>query len=220
VIVAKFFEGDNDEELAWKQHDVYHQGLRTIFETCNRLTRFARNLLGDSSTSLWGTIERFDHRTLQDAHDLLAAAWRYRVDSRQGKFPFDPKFLSTDQSVEEHWLNWLRTEVQSWWENYFLVQQVQIILSNQNTEEGYVAEARLALELLRRFSDLPWDPKLQKAHENDLEGDPDEPPDIEEELEDESLLCECSKVGRRPCRMIPCMTLAARAQREGWGPLE
>jgi hypothetical protein len=25
VIAGKFFEGDNDEELAWKQHDVYHQ---------------------------------------------------------------------------------------------------------------------------------------------------------------------------------------------------
>jgi len=222
MIVGKYFEGDEDDDLAWKQHDVYLRALRTITETCNGLTRFSRNLLGDTSPSLWGTISHYDHRTLQLPHDLLAAAWRYRIDARQGKFPFDPQFLTVDEPIETHWLTWLRVEVESWWKDFILVQQVQIILENQNSDAGYKAESRLAYELLSRFSDVPWTPEWTKAIRTDAGAEPDEDTDTdyEDELEGEPLICECVEAGRPACGMIPCRTMAMRAEREGWGPVE
>ena len=57
-------------------------------------------------TSEWGTVESFDHRTLQGAHDLLAAVWRFRNDFRQSELPFVNK-NSLDE-VQELWLDWLR----------------------------------------------------------------------------------------------------------------
>lgn len=222
MIVGKYFEGDNDEDLAWKQHDVYGRALWTITETCNGLTRFSRNLLDDRSPSLWGTISRYDHRTLQLPHDLLAAAWRYRIDARQGKFPFDPQFLSDDEPIETHWLTWLRSEVESWWKSALLVKQVQIILENQNSDAGYKAESRLAYELLNRFSDVPWTPDWRKAIRAGVRADPveDLETDYEDELEREPPICECVQAGRKACGMIPCRTMAMRAEREGWGPVE
>ena len=34
------------------------------------------------------------------------------------------------------------------------------------------------------------------------------------------ISCECVKVGLLPCNLIPCVTTAKRAVKEGWGPLE
>lgn len=222
MIVARYFEGDDDDDLAWRQHDVYPRALRSITDTCNGLTRFSRSLLGDKSPSLWGTISRYDHRTLQLHHDLLAAAWRYRIDSRQGKFPFDPQFLTVDEPLETHWLTWLRLEVESWWKDFLLVQQVQIILENQNSDAGYKAETRLASELLRRFSDVPWTPEWTKAIGADARAElvEDTESDCEDESETESPICECVQAGRPACCTIPCRTMAIRAEREGWGPVE
>ena len=49
MIVASFFEGDDDYEVAQKQHDVYGDALGVVVSTCNRHTRLARALLNDQA---------------------------------------------------------------------------------------------------------------------------------------------------------------------------
>ncbi|MCY4221238.1 MAG: hypothetical protein OXC25_11595 [Thiotrichales bacterium] len=71
MIVVPLFEGD-DDEVAWKQHDVYGHALAVIVSTCIRYVRFARIVLNDAGHPDWGTIVDLDHRTMQSAHDLLA----------------------------------------------------------------------------------------------------------------------------------------------------
>lgn len=170
MIVGALFEGDDDMEVALIQHDVYHQALNAIIGGCNRLTLFAKTLLDDKSHANWGGSESCDHRTLQGAHDILAAAWRFRKDLRQAELPFDrrPEPL-VPHTPENLWLWWLRQEVESWVGEPHLIQQIQIILANQNQTLGYIAESRLSLQLLNRFSDVPWDRKWQKSNEDDLE---------------------------------------------------
>ena len=68
MIVAPFFAGDVDMEVALKQHEVYGQALGIIVSKCNRYTEFARSLLNDADHPEWGTVDHFDHRTLQHAH--------------------------------------------------------------------------------------------------------------------------------------------------------
>lgn len=169
MIVGKFFEGDDDSEIAWKQHDIYDQALGTIIQTCNHLTRFARSLLDEKEHAAWGSIEDCDHRTLQGAHDLLAAVWRFRHDVRQAELLLErrPEPL-VPHTPENLWLWWLRGEIQSWVWHPDLVRDVQLILANQNLPVGYAAESRLCLALLDRFSDVPWTPNWRDACEEDI----------------------------------------------------
>ena len=166
MIVAPFFKGDMDMEVASKQHDVYGQALWIIVRKCNLYAEFARRLLDDADHSEWGTVESFDHRTLQGAHDLLAAAWRCRYDFRQLELPFVNK-NSLDE-VQELWLDWLRNEIAGWFDYPKRVRWVQLILTNQNKPPGYVAEAQLALNIINWFWGVPWNQGLSEAHEADL----------------------------------------------------
>jgi hypothetical protein len=172
VIVGTFFKCDDDTEAAWKQHDVYGEALGAIIRTSNRLALFAKSLLDDKSHPNWGTIETCDHRTLQGAHDLLAAAWRFRHNFRQSELPLErsPELL-VPHTPENLWLWWLRDEIEKWVWQPELVRDVQQILANQNQPAGYAAESRLCLALLDRFHDVPWNSRWRDAYESDLAKD-------------------------------------------------
>ena len=152
MIVGKCFP-DDDLAIARQQHDVYGQALGIIVQQCNQYTRFAKVLLEVEGYSLWGKVDSFDHRTLQEAHDLLAAAWRFRyIQSRlQATFFDDP-----DEDIQSLWLDWLRNEVAQWILLPKLVRAVQLILENQNKPVGYHAESSLCSEITEIFADVPW----------------------------------------------------------------
>ena len=100
-----------------------------------------RALLDDTDHPDWGTVETFDHRTLQRAHDLLAAVWRFRHDARQFELSLDvchPRWsrplVDREAPVKPHdllaevpgrWLDWLREEVDGWLHSPHLVRSVQ-----------------------------------------------------------------------------------------------
>ena len=168
MIVASRFEGDVDMELAWKQHDVYGKALRIIVSTCNFYARFSTALLADKQHCNWGNVERFDHRTLQMAHDLLAGAWRFENDFQQGTLNLEhEKEESLDP--EEAWLQWLDKEVHGWINYPYLVRYVHLILNDQNKAPGYIAESQLCLGIMDRFSWIPWDQSFREACEKDLD---------------------------------------------------
>ena len=150
-------------EVAGKQHDVYSEALWIIVRQCNLYAEFARRVLDDADHPEWGTVKSFDHRTIQNSHDLLAAAWRFRNDFRQAALPFvDKKSLDEVQTL---WLDWLRNEIAEWIDYPERVRWVQLILTNQNKPLGYVAEAQFALNIINRFSDVPWEQSWRDAHE-------------------------------------------------------
>ena len=163
MIVIPIVKGDGDMEVAGKQHDVYHQALGIIVSKCNRYTEFARSLLDDADHSEWGTVDGFDHRTLQHAHDLLAAVWRLRNDFREAALPFVEK-NSLDE-VQTLWLDWLRHEIAGWIDYPHRVCFVQLILTNQNELPGHIAEAQLSLDIINWFTDVPWDQEWREAYE-------------------------------------------------------
>ena len=166
MLVGTLFVGDNDSEVALKQHDVYFEALGIIVSTCNRFARFAIAVLDDSEHEIWGQVESFDHRTLQGAHDLLAAAWRFSNKGRQDLLPFSGAARTV--TPEKHWLDWLRTETASWIHCPQMVRLVQLILANQNNPTGYASEASLALLIMDRFDSIPWETKWREAHESSL----------------------------------------------------
>ena len=184
MLVFPWFDGDDDDEVAWKQHDVYRDALGIIVRKCNQFALRTRGLLDDTAHPDWGAVERFDHRTLQTAHDLVAAVWRFRHDARQfellvdvprprlGRPLVDLESPATPRDpldeVPGRWLDWLRGEVDDWLHSSHLVRSVQLVLANQNEPAGYVAESQLELDLLDRFEDVPWKPELRAVAEANL----------------------------------------------------
>ena len=166
MYVIPFFEGDVDMEVARKQHDVYPQALRIIVSKCNLYAEFSRSLLDDADHPEWGTVDSFDHRTLQHAHDLLAAVWRFRNDFRQPGLAFVDK--NALDEIQTLWLDWLRDEIAGWIYYSDRVRLVQVILTNQNKLPGNMAESQLALNIINGFTDVPWDQKWREASETSL----------------------------------------------------
>jgi hypothetical protein len=138
---------------------------------------------------------------------LLAAAWRYRTNSIQLALPFNGKSGGAQERMEA-WFAWLRAEVSCWQGQPRLIALVMTILAEQNCEPGYQAEDELATLLKSRFADVPWSTPGGRRGAKPLDGGADPMP------------CECPTMGRPPCNMLPCLTMAERADREGWGPLE
>lgn len=155
MIVGNYFDGDEDRTTAWAQHDVYGKALDIIVTGCREHVTFAIDLLGLQWPKQWTTDFRYDHRTLQGAHDLLAAAWRFRTNSIQPVLPFGGEDQGHEQQMGA-WLSWLRSEVSSWRHQLRLIALVMTILAEQNNELGYQAEDELAERLKLRFDDVPW----------------------------------------------------------------
>ena len=155
--VGSCFRGDSDNDVMWVQHGVYHQALGIITGTCQEYMNFAHRILDDRWEE-WDFITRFDHRTLQNAHDTIAAAWRFRCldAAKQMELSFD-KEPGGEPDFVSHWLNWLQGEVKSWKNSPYLVRLVVKILRNQNEPAGYRAEADLNWELVLRYGDVPWE---------------------------------------------------------------
>ena len=163
--VAPLFKGDGeiDSYVMWRQHDVYDSALRIIVTICQDYERNARAILEvdldhECVTSL-------DHRTMQDAHDIMAAGWRSRWELRLRQFdlPFEER-TPEEPAFMNHWLAWLRAEVRSWPSRHpLLVRTVLDILHNQHSPEGYKAEALLTSELEGFYGDVLWRPYVVAA---------------------------------------------------------
>ena len=161
MIVGSFFHGDDDKVLARTQHDIYGDACGILISSCNRFTRFSKAVLNDTGHVDWGQIESFDHRTLQHAHDLLAAVWRCENPSQQQKL----RLLNThkESSPKLLWIDWLRKELSAWIDHPHLVRSVQLILANQNKPIGYAAEFRLCTDIVDRFHSVPWNNEVCKG---------------------------------------------------------
>ena len=166
MIVSQQFHGDS-YKVATAQHEVYYQALKIIVENCNRLAFFALRVLQSDNPENWGTIYRFDHRTLQFQHDLLATVWRYKAQATQVRLDCDEH----EKGIQRRWLDWLTIEVQSWIEKPDWVRLVQIILANQNTPLGQRTETLLTLQIMDYFADVPWDERLKRALEREIKQD-------------------------------------------------
>jgi hypothetical protein len=155
MVVKDYFYGDNDpsSKVSWIQHDVYQSSLRLIVSACLNHMKSGFMMVGQDYPKKWDREIQFDHRTLQLAHDLVAAAWRF--DCLETEMPL---FFQTDREVviERKWKAWLQNELYLWRDQPAIVRNVIIVLGNQNTENGYHAEDLLTQALVNRFDNVDW----------------------------------------------------------------
>lgn len=154
MIICEMYEGD-DMALAREQHDVYGIALSLIATGCQRHLSAACALLSQNPNEHQIDKENFDHRVMQDAHDILAAAWRHRARPPRRNFLKDGDLISATQ---KEWLHWLRTEITTWHSKPDLVRLVETILKHQNQDKGYDAEKWLCHALQQLFNEVAWRP--------------------------------------------------------------
>lgn len=135
-----------------RQHDVYGEACRILVRECRNHLWRAVNLLEQPWPTRWSPESTVhDHRIIQDAHDILAAAWRYET------FGWQLELFSPVREVRMcDWLWWLEKEIISWHQQPALIASVMTVLSHANTNLGYEAQDRLSVLLRERFWKVPW----------------------------------------------------------------
>ena len=172
MFIGSIFESDDDVNIMRIQHNSYGDALYIIQTGCMRHIDMAKSMiLHDSNRDNykeWGHVPNYtDHRTLQWAHDLLAAAWRYSLITEAIPLVFAPP--GKIPYYNSYWLSWLRDEIDSWWRFPEMVRAVQIILLNQNMPFANHAEKVLAYWIVYKFDKIPWNSSRLDFNEIHLE---------------------------------------------------
>lgn len=155
MIVGSKFPGDDNDVLMWVQHDLYGSAVGRVFGACKERYMAAISLTG-ASTELAERIRdrsTFDHRVLQDAHDWIAARFRYVFDPA-GQMPLPYDGLSYKEYLGRCWSEFFPDEVRRLSEYDTFVLAVLTSVAYQNTDPGYQAEDALVAWLQDHYGPM------------------------------------------------------------------
>lgn len=130
------FPGDDDERIFTVQHQCYFDMIGTIVNASVKQYLHAELILrhyGAMSIQV-RQVESFDHRTVQDVHDLIAAWYRFKRRTER-LFP-----LESDLSEDWRRFFWRETEELCFSSDF--VTGVLDSTIHANTERGYAGEKR------------------------------------------------------------------------------
>ncbi len=158
MIVGDSFDGDYNGILKWVQHDLYWTLLPSLFS--HPKDRYLKALrYAGVETDLSGRINditKFDHRVLQNAHDKIAAYYRYEFHDKSGQLVIpatipDCESLNLEDTLKEsykrEWVQFWYSEIRKLSSEPVIARAILTAIAYQNTDEGYEAED-LLLELL------------------------------------------------------------------------
>ena len=185
MIVGDSFDGDSNEILKWVQHDIYWTLLPLLFSHPKDLYLKALRYAG-VETDLSGRINdiaKFDHRVLQNAHDKIAAYYRYEFPDKSGQLVIpatipDCESLNLEDTLKEsykrEWVQFWYSEIRKLSSEPVITRAILTAIAYQNTDEGYEAED-LLLELLHDKYGKSWDYQIlnnremkRKTYENNM----------------------------------------------------
>jgi hypothetical protein len=147
MLVYDQFEGD-DTGLALRQDAVFSAAVDTIIALCERHYDHACTI-ARVPADRWPEDDRgLDRKVLQEAHDVLAAAWRWQIAPPQPQLALEWPPRAFDMA---DWLHWLRDEVDAWHTEPDLVLAVVSIVA-----DGPEAAPLLAGALRMRHAGVPW----------------------------------------------------------------
>lgn len=170
------FDGDDDKKLMLIQHDCYWSSTLQLFHQC---------VEGQTEVNLpW----KIDHRTIQDAHDLFAAAFRYDFKNSSGYEKTSEDIIlglahqssrqKTEDEIINDWHDWLTNALDG---EDKIISELQTIYMNQNVAIGYEAEDKLRVLIIQKFSHLNW-------CDSDLNREPWSPENVENKKVDEKII--------------------------------
>lgn len=161
------FLDDNDRKTMNIQHKYYGNNIWEIHRTVRNYQEEHSIITDDKVVEKFNKIKSFDHRVIQQTHDLLAAVYRY-----------EEKAFNTTALIDfDIYLNfsvWLHKWIKS---NPNIIKEIIILITFENTERGYKAERKAQLIIFNKNKHIPWgettltlyngiDTKIEMAIEN------------------------------------------------------
>lgn len=154
MIVGTKFAGDENKTLKDLQHAMYGELLwwlfiapRDRYLSASRLLRMETDL-----SKQLHAMTGFDHRTLQSAHDIIAAYFRFR-------WPDSAQLLLDEQEdayrvrLGDTWRDFFREEVTALTADDEFTRAICTATAFGNKEAGLAAEAWLEQFLKERYAD-------------------------------------------------------------------
>lgn len=157
MIIKRVFQNDDNRLLKDVQHDEYMRSVVRIFNAARAELAHADAIIGSNLLIVEKAraTTAFDHRVLQDAHDIMAAAYRYRHDDG-GQMQL---FGDPDKQKDEYlraWVDWLSEQLTELIRSPQFVRSVVECVIFANSVMGHAAEARLGDFLLEHYSAGDW----------------------------------------------------------------
>lgn len=149
--VGSEFNGDDNKALMHIQHDVYSTSpiaskcIDIFIRSCEILSRF------DELYEMMRKLVSYDHRTLQQAHDQIAAYFRFSF--RELHLPLINHEEEYKRILLLRWQNFYDKESSEIAEVPCINQAVIQILAHQNKDVGMYAETVLSYHLNNRYGE-------------------------------------------------------------------
>lgn len=164
--VGTEFSGDDNKTLKEVQFKVYGEMLLRLFSRPrDRYLDAARLIQVETDMAVRvRAMDGFDHRTLQTAHDLIAAWYRYSQDDggqlRLGESPDD-----YEKRLLQDWREFFQQEVAYLTLQDEFTRDILTAVVFSNTERGYSAEAGAREYLKERYGAM-YRPRVATEHSN------------------------------------------------------
>ncbi len=145
------FPGDESKELFDMQHGMYGQVCVALLDAaCKRYMAAEETLqLKTADGEAVRALTQFDHRVLQGAHDLIAAAYRFKYLN----LPLFPEPLNP-QNIELDWMRFATKEIEKLVADPLFCRAVIISVIHANTSQGRAAEYTMEDTLRNRYYEM------------------------------------------------------------------
>jgi len=157
MIICKVYPSDDNKTLKRIQNDHYSSYVSELFSAAKKKFIQADAILNANLkiTASAKIIEHFDHRVLQDAHDIIAATYRYRFDdgSQRDLFESDDELRNR---YLEGWAEWFFAELETLVNHPDFVRSVVECVVFANSQPGRIAENMLCSVLITHYGLEDW----------------------------------------------------------------
>ena len=150
--VGTEFPGDTNQTLKDVQFRLYGEMLLRLYSRPRDRYLDACRLVQintDLATRL-RSMDGFDHRTLQDIHDLIAAWFRFSQDDG-GQLRLGESDETYEARIAGQWRTFFEDEVGQLSSDDEFARDVLVAAAFGNTDRGYAAEAQLREILKERY---------------------------------------------------------------------
>lgn len=147
MVIGKYFEGDDDEDLKMYQHDCYYDSIgRWIRLAGERQSQYYRLPEWKEIIRQWQKSREagsYDHRTIQAHHDLIAQ--RFRMIQK------NPDHFFWVIRGKNGWFDFFNGEIAKWMKDPELLRLFMKALTYANTKTGYDAEDALLDKMREKY---------------------------------------------------------------------
>lgn len=156
MLAYSMFPGDNNQALMWFQNELYPElGGTIVGKARERYLSACRLLQAEDEFSVLVRVTlEVDHRTFQDAHDLIAAWFRFWKDDH-GQLVLGESEEAYRKRIGEAWRAFFNSEVDDLIaQSDEFTRAVLIASCFGNTERGYAAEKESTNILRLRYREM------------------------------------------------------------------